>query len=401
MADQNKKPDLHSSAPKKKKSDEFKDDVFEAPKILREPSSRQAKLGSKVVLRVTAAGRPLPSYQWFHNGKKISGATFDRLTLNKLRRLNGGAYHCEVKNFIGKAVSRVCMLSFFTQAIPQLVVEPQDSTLDEGKPFTLKVASPGLNVLKDFRIYWTFNGMRIKGAHGPELKIESAKKKYEGVYKAMISTGSGLETSNAAKLSVLSGKVPEAEKQSPTKANKIKPGGVTEFNADKTNDRALERTAKIVGYAPPIDLKIAPDVKVAPVTENWNDFLFDPEADEEGVEESLSSAPKPIPEELLETAVAESGPVSQLDTKDLIREVAEVGGASELLEEVAVVEEAAPPDAGGWDVDVLTQSHLKRPQAADPAPEAPASDPELARKKTALQNLLSKLQKPKPEKQAA
>ena len=90
------------------------------------------------MLRVTAEGKPLPSYQWFHNGKKISGANTDRLTLNKLRRQSAGAYHCEAKNFVGKVTSRVAMLSFFTQRVPKLVIGPELIEIEEGKPFKLK-----------------------------------------------------------------------------------------------------------------------------------------------------------------------------------------------------------------------------------------------------------------------
>lgn len=194
---------MAGSSSSKKDRKEPQSEVFQAPVIQREPASRQAKLGSRVVIRVVAAARPLPSYQWFHNGQKIVGANSDRLTIMKIRRTQIGAYHCEVKNFVGKAASRPCMISVFAAREQELVIGPAEIQAEAGKPFSLKVLSPPPAELRDVKIYWTFNGMRIKGANGLELRIGEAKKKYEGEYKAVISTGGTLESSNVARVLVV------------------------------------------------------------------------------------------------------------------------------------------------------------------------------------------------------
>jgi hypothetical protein len=318
VADQIKK----KPAAKKKARDEFnEEEIFQAPVITREPSSRQVKLGGKVVIRVSATGKPLPSFQWYHNGKKIVGATMDRLTLSKVRRMAAGAYHCEVKNFVGKATSRVCMLSFFTQRIPKLVIGPEISKLEEGKPFTLKVTSPSAAELKDYKIYWTFNGMRIKGAHGAELHIAAAKEKYEGEYKAMIATGGSLETSNVAKLLLKAPKNPKAAEELPEAEEQSK---------------SLE---DILAQEPTKELEAPAPKKPA---DNWEDFTFNPEDDgtAEPMEASDPSLVAPAPGSELfgstspGTPGAPKSPISQLATQDLIRELAEQGGASDLLEKV-------------------------------------------------------------------
>ncbi|MGZ3656331.1 MAG: immunoglobulin domain-containing protein [Bdellovibrionota bacterium] len=307
-------------APKKKARDEFdEEEIFKAPVISREPSSRQAKLGSRVVLRITASGKPIPSFQWFHNGKKISGANTDRLTLTKVRRGAIGAYHCEAKNFVGKAVSRVAMLTFFTQRIAKLVISPEKCRVVEGKPFTLSVTAPSAEELKDLQVHWTFNGMRIKGAHGLSLKISAMKQKYVGDYKAMIATGSGLETSNVAKL-------------------EMKPAAAV----------AKEEQTKTVDEIPAITPAEAPKAK-APA---WEDSVFNP--DEEADEASLV-APVEGAEQFGNTSPGTPGapkaPLSQLPTHDLIRAVTEQGGASDLIQQIstedpsALIEAAeAPPE---------------------------------------------------------
>jgi len=247
---------------KKKITDEFEEEnVFQAPEIVREPSSRQVKLGSNVVLRITATGKPVPSFQWFHNGKKIAGAVTDRLNLNKVRRSAAGAYHCEAKNHVGTAVSRESMLGFFTQSVPKLVLNVSELHVEEGKPITLKLVPPQPGAFKDFRVFWIFNGMRIKGAHGPELNIPASKKKYEGEYKAMISVGSGIETSNVCKVFV----VPE---------------------------EAQEEGTMVGMLAPPETELAAPPSKA-----DWADSLFNPdeEIEEEAIPENEDSIQKTAP----------------------------------------------------------------------------------------------------------
>jgi hypothetical protein len=310
VADQHNKQT--KSAAKKMVRDTFaEDDIFQTPEITRDPASRQAKLGSRMVLRVVAVGKPLPTFQWFHNGKKISGANSDRLSLHKVRRQAVGSYHCEVKNFVGKAVSRAAMLTFFTRKTPQLVIGPGNSRIEEGTPFTLSVTSPDPKELTDFKIYWMFNGMRIKGAHGPSLNISGAKKKYEGEYKAMIATGSSLETSNVVKLTVRAAKV-----------NKNKTPSV-EAATSLPEAEAEEPTT------------VLPEV--AATHENWGDFNFNPEEDSAFVEGSADDheklvAPSSGAEQFGDTTYgAPHSLISELGTQDLIRELASEGAASDLL----------------------------------------------------------------------
>lgn len=368
MADNsnNQKP-----AGKKKARDTFgEEDIFQAPVITRDPSSRQAKLGSRVVLRVTAEGRPLPSYQWFHNGKKISGANSDRLTLTKVRHQAIGAYHCEVKNFVGKAVTRAAMLSFFTQRIPKLEIGPENSKLEEGKPFTLSVTSPAPKELKDLKIYWMFNGMRIKGAHGPTLTISGAKKKYEGEYKAMIATGSGLETSNVAKLTV---KPPKAAPAAPETIP------VTE----EQNPLAGQPTGGREMPAKPLP--------------SWDAFNFNPEEDNEEALVAPAEGSELYENTSPGTPGAPRSPISQLGTQDLIRELAAQDALEDPSSLIAIAE--TPSDAPAEDENDLIVDWADSPaakknesnlhsMAASPAPTQLA----LARKKAFLEEMLRKFQ---------
>ncbi len=194
MADQKQ-----NSNPKKPNSAQV-DEVFQAPVITREPSSRQVSLGGKLALRINATGKPLPSFQWYLNGRKISGANSDRMIVNKTRRDNGGAYTCEVKNYAGSVMSRAAMVSFFVERIPEIVVEPSLASIPAGKPFKFRIATPDSDALKRFKLQWTFNGKRINGATGMELQFTQVKKKYEGEYKVVILVAGDIVASNCVRL---------------------------------------------------------------------------------------------------------------------------------------------------------------------------------------------------------
>jgi hypothetical protein len=78
------------------------------------------------------------------------------------------------------------------------------------------VASVSPEVLRDFKVIWTFNGKRIRNAHGPELLISGAKEKYAGVYKAMVTDASGLLVSNEARVEVGSANLPQGSRATAT-----------------------------------------------------------------------------------------------------------------------------------------------------------------------------------------
>ncbi len=188
---------------KPKSQNQNADEVFQPPKILREPQSRQVPLSGKISLRVTATGKPLPDYQWYHNGKKIAGATSDQLVLQHLRRDQGGAYTCEAKNFVGKVMSRAAMVSFLPEQLPELIVEPAEAKIPEGRSFSFRIVSPDANKLKDYRLQWVFNGKKIRGAVGTKLEFLQVKKKYSGEYKVRIVLDDKILTSNCVKLTAV------------------------------------------------------------------------------------------------------------------------------------------------------------------------------------------------------
>lgn len=252
----NSAPKKPATPAKKARKEVDGDEIFKAPTILREPMSKQVRLGGKILIRVTATGLPLPSYQWYFNGIKIAGATSDRYMVNKCRRQHAGAYTCEVKNFVGKLMSRAAMISFFTEkTVPDVEVNPKAATVQAGKAFRFEITAPEAEALAKFKFMWVFNGKRINGATNKLLEFLEVKKKYEGEYKVIVIAGSEIRSSNIVKLKVVEKDVPPPE--------------------EKEEEKACQAETPEEAPAPP------------------EDFFFDPEEDGDGAPaEEAPAAPE-------------------------------------------------------------------------------------------------------------
>ncbi|MGA2051953.1 MAG: immunoglobulin domain-containing protein [Opitutales bacterium] len=75
------------------------------PRISTQPASLTVKVGHKATFKVTASGTGPFSYQWYRNGKKISGATNATSTISTAAASNAGTYTVIVTNPAGKAGS--------------------------------------------------------------------------------------------------------------------------------------------------------------------------------------------------------------------------------------------------------------------------------------------------------
>jgi pectinesterase len=81
-----------------------------APLILSHPESITVRRGQKAVLLVLAAAIPEARYQWFKNGKPISGATDASLAINNASVADAAVYKVTAKNDSGSVASRTATL---------------------------------------------------------------------------------------------------------------------------------------------------------------------------------------------------------------------------------------------------------------------------------------------------
>jgi hypothetical protein len=94
--------------------------VSAAPTITEQPKSQVGFVGAPVTFKVTATGSAPLSYQWFHNGEPIPGATDSTLTIRNVQVDQAGSYAVLVGNSAGSTVSDVALLT-----TRQIVSDPQ------------------------------------------------------------------------------------------------------------------------------------------------------------------------------------------------------------------------------------------------------------------------------------
>jgi len=71
-----------------------------APVIMSQPASVVVNAGAKVVLNVSVAAVPTPSFQWQRNGRNVSGATQANYTIE-----SAGSYRVVISNSAGRVIS--------------------------------------------------------------------------------------------------------------------------------------------------------------------------------------------------------------------------------------------------------------------------------------------------------
>jgi len=82
-----------------------------APLILSHPVSVTVRRGGGAAFRVRAAATPGASYQWFRNGKPISGETGAALTVPDASPANAGRYAVRIANESGSVTSGEALLT--------------------------------------------------------------------------------------------------------------------------------------------------------------------------------------------------------------------------------------------------------------------------------------------------
>lgn len=91
------------------------------PTIVRQPDDQRLRVGQDLVLTVEATGSP--SYQWYFDGRTISGATSSMYQRRSVSLEDRGSYFCRVANANGAVDSRQALVS----VDPVSTTTPHDS----------------------------------------------------------------------------------------------------------------------------------------------------------------------------------------------------------------------------------------------------------------------------------
>lgn len=131
--------------------------------------------GSSFTISIRATGTNL-SYQWFHDGTAISGATAPQLNLTNISSQQRGVYICRVSGACGSAESRPCTVA--VTLLPRITAQTSDTTVVEATPLRLTVSATG----DSLAYQWFKDGKPINGATDTAFVVPSAMLVDSGTY---------------------------------------------------------------------------------------------------------------------------------------------------------------------------------------------------------------------------
>ncbi|MDB4683889.1 PQQ-binding-like beta-propeller repeat protein, partial [bacterium] len=170
------------------------------PTILTQPERYQnVKLGSTVQFSITAkAGL---DYQWYHNGKAITGVNYPTLTLDYAREADEGIYSVGVKNEFGGLVSEEAKLEVygFSPKPPQITMQPLSQGVSIGGTAEFKVNVTGVEPL-DYQ--WYKNGKQITEATDAIYRIDGVAQSDFDIYSVRVQNKIGKAYSQTVELSL-------------------------------------------------------------------------------------------------------------------------------------------------------------------------------------------------------
>ncbi len=161
------------------------------------PLADQAVLaGTAVVLRATAVGTPVPTYQWFKDGVAVPGAVADTLAFAAVTVADAGRYSVVATNLAGTATSAANLV---VRAAPVFTVQPTAQNVTAGTAVTFTAAVTGSPAPT---LQWRKNGTALPGATGATLTLPAAVAADAGRYDVVATNVVGSVTSVPAVLGV-------------------------------------------------------------------------------------------------------------------------------------------------------------------------------------------------------
>jgi hypothetical protein len=152
-----------------------------------------------VTFNSSAAGTPLPTYQWRKDGVPINGATAISLTLTNVQAVQAGAYSVVATNSAGSATSNSALLTVNAPAVVAPAFTTQPASITVGAGATAVLNSTATDAIS-YR--WQRNGSDLAGATSANLVLSGVTAAEAGDYRAIATNSSGSKESNLATLSV-------------------------------------------------------------------------------------------------------------------------------------------------------------------------------------------------------
>jgi formylglycine-generating enzyme required for sulfatase activity len=166
--------------------------------ITTQPADVTLNPGASGTLTVVATGTAPLLYQWYRNGRAVSGATAATCPLTAVQAADAGAYTVEVTNVVGSVGSSAATVSVNVAAT--LLTQPQGASVAVGSAVSLGVVAAGTAPLG---YQWRRNGAALTGATGSTYALAAAQISDGGVYDVVVSNVVGSVVSAQATLTVV------------------------------------------------------------------------------------------------------------------------------------------------------------------------------------------------------
>ncbi|MBT6659558.1 MAG: cadherin-like domain-containing protein, partial [Verrucomicrobia bacterium] len=209
----------------------FEVEVLEPVTIVRHPASTRANVGAVAVLKVAASGTEPFSYQWYHNGEAVDGATGSQLRILQVEDDHRGVYEVDITNTVGTVRSASANLKVVIP--PVILVQPTPYTGRKGDQLVLRVAAGGSEPLT---YYWHKDGELLLESGDPVLKIASTIPQDSGLYSVVVKNTAGEATSEDSQVTIHQ---PITITQQPEEARVIE-GETTSFEVKAEGTEPIE-----------------------------------------------------------------------------------------------------------------------------------------------------------------
>ncbi len=168
------------------------------PVILRQPADLQVSSGAAAAFSVQVIGDAPLFLQWLRNGQPLAGATNASLALSSAFTADAGNYSLVASNSSGVTTSASALLTVAEP--PQIVAQPQDSTVFAGASVTMSAAVSGTAPI---RYQWFKNGEILFRSTNAAHVIPAALLSQAGGYSVVAANSAGSVTSRVAALVVV------------------------------------------------------------------------------------------------------------------------------------------------------------------------------------------------------
>ncbi|OIQ90481.1 pseudomonalisin precursor [mine drainage metagenome] len=161
------------------------------PSIIQQPVAQSVEQGKSVSFSVQATGAN-NTYQWYLNGKAISGANLESYTIATVQPADTGDYSVSVENAYGRVTSDAVALTFIV--MPVITTQPVGLDDLTSAQVALSVTAQG----GQLTYQWRLNGKPITGATGSTYIVTNPSA--GGSYDVVVSNVVGSVTSTAVQL---------------------------------------------------------------------------------------------------------------------------------------------------------------------------------------------------------